>query len=496
MSLARISREGTLVTTSNMTVDMVNPNKKRRLPVVVAIIIFAIAVALFALLHILSGYGGRPTRNIVENPQQQQHDAEQCSCDVDPPTFASTLGLSGTVSDCCCSFADLERTNSKTVYPLLRKIVQTPFFAHFKIDLCSSCTLWDDAPMCVLRDCGVCECEKPPEWADEVEWMPQKTGPDPNCEHIDDRVVTTVDAHITSGWESSPWTFLDQQSPFDNFAKANGEHKVDGDTAVVVDLRLNPERYTGYAGPSANRVWTAVHTDNCFQQQSGLGEEENDVVGYCSLSPEERVYNRIISGLHSSISLHIAHSYCLEMDQDQIAECKEWGMNSSVARERVLDHKDRMENLYAVFAILLRAVQKAGSAVTTAVPKQDSLFSASLTEWTHTLLPQVSTLAQSCPLTFDETSLFLGGEDAGPRRIELQKRFQHLLQIMKCVGCDRCRLWGTLQTIGIGTALKVLINDSKSQAISLSRQEAVALVHTLERFSSALKYAGEFQDTK
>ena len=479
-----------------MNENIENAKKKRRLPLVVVVIV-AVAVALFALLHILSGYGGRPTSSIVnvENPQQQQQDdAEQCSCDVDQPTFASTLGLSGTVSDCCCSFADLERTNSETVYPLLRQIVQTPFFAHFKVDLCSSCTLWDDAPMCVLRDCGVCECEKPPEWADEVEWMPQKTGPDPDCEHIDDRVVTTVDAHITSGWESSPLTFLDQQSPFDNAVKANDEQKVDGDTAVVVDLRLNPERYTGYAGPSASKVWTAIHTDNCFQQQSRPGEEGD--VGYCSLPPEERVYNRIISGLHSSISLHIAHSYCLEMDQDQIAECKEWGMNSSAARERVLDHKDRMENLYAVFAILLRAVQKAGSAVTTAVPNQDPLFSASLTEWTHTLLPQVSTLAQSCPLTFDETSLFLGGEDAGPKRIELQKRFKHLLQIMECVGCDRCRLWGTLQTIGIGTALKVLLDDSSSQIVSLSRQEAVALVHTLERFSSALKYASEFQDTQ
>lgn len=481
-----------------MNDNIENAKKKRQLSIVVVVIV-AVAVALFALLHILSGYGGRPTSSIVnvENPQQQhQYHDEQCSCDVDQPTFASTLGLSGTVSDCCCSFADLEKTNSKTVYPLFRQIVQTPFFAHFKIDLCSSCTLWDDAPMCVLRDCGVCECEKPPEWADEVEWMPQKTGPDPDCEHIDDRVVTTVDAHITSGWESSPLTFLDQQSPFDDSAKANDEQKVDGDTAVVVDLRLNPERYTGYAGPSAMKVWTEIHTDNCFQQQSGPDEEGDGVVGYCSLSPEERVYNRIISGLHSSISLHIAHSYCLEMDQDQIAECKEWGMNSSVARERVLDHKDRLENLYAVFAILLRAVQKAGLAVTTAVPKQDSLFSASLTEWTHTLLPQVSTLAQSCPLTFDETSLFLGGEDAGPKRIELQKRFKYLLQIMECVGCDRCRLWGTLQTIGIGTALKVLLDESSSQAVSLSRQEAVALVHTLERFSSALKYASEFQDTK
>ena len=130
--------------------------------------------------------------------------------------------------------------------------------------------------------------------------------------------------------------------------------------------------------------------------------------------------------------------------------------------------------------------------MTAAVPQEDPFFDDSLSEWTHSLLPQISTMAETCPLTFDETSLFLEGEGAGPKRGELQRRFKHLLQIMQCVGCDRCRLWGTLQTLGIGTALKILLDDSSSRAVSLSRQEAVALVHTLERFSSALKYASEF----
>lgn len=31
-----------------------------------------------------------------------------------------------------------------------------------------------------------------------------------------------------------------------------------------VDLSLNPERYTGYAGPSAERIWKAVYRENCF----------------------------------------------------------------------------------------------------------------------------------------------------------------------------------------------------------------------------------------
>jgi ERO1-like protein alpha len=429
-----------------------------------------------------------PTEITQNNQPDQSHDSTlDCSCELDNPSFAATLDLHGQVSDCCCSFDELERTNAQAVYPLLKRIVATPFFAHFKIDLCSECQLWDDAPLCVLRDCGVCECDNPPPWADAVDWMPPKAGPNAeDCEHLDDQVITTVDHHILEQWPSSskPLSFLDDEP-----APSSSSHD-SADAAVVVDLRLNPEQYTGYAGPSAERVWNAIHSENCFQQDDRIGGEEQ----VCTLTAEQRVYNRIISGLHSSISLHIAHSYCLEMDPDQIAECKTWGVNATVAQERVLNYRDRLENLYVVFAVLLRAVQKAGSAITAAVPVEDALFSNSLEEWTDHLLPQIQNMVDTCPLTFDETTLSLEREDSKKsKRSELQRRFRHLQQIMQCVGCDRCKLWGTLQTLGIGTALRVLLADTDGDVLDLSRQEAVALVHTLERFSSALVYANEMR---
>lgn len=37
-----------------------------------------------------------------------------------------------------------------------------------------------------------------------------------------------------------------------------------GDLSYV-DLGLNPERYTGYAGFSARRVWGAIYEENCFR---------------------------------------------------------------------------------------------------------------------------------------------------------------------------------------------------------------------------------------
>lgn len=111
------------------------------------------------------------------------------------PSLSTMLGLNGTVSECCCSFTDIENTNLQLVHPLLQQVVQTPFFAHFKIDLCTNCELWDDQPMCMLRDCGVCECDAPPRWAADVEDMPL-TGPSPSSscgggQHVEDQVVTT-----------------------------------------------------------------------------------------------------------------------------------------------------------------------------------------------------------------------------------------------------------------------------------------------------------------
>lgn len=60
----------------------------------------------------------------------------------------------------------------------------------------------------------------------------------------------------------------------------------------------NPERFTGYAGPSANRVWRAIYNGNCFS----LGSSDLDH-NQCY---EKRVFYRLISGLQSSISTHLA----------------------------------------------------------------------------------------------------------------------------------------------------------------------------------------------
>lgn len=83
----------------------------------------------------------------------------------------------------------------------------------------------------------------------------------------------------------------------------NVSFSADGD---YIDLTENPERFTGYSGPSAHRVWASIYEENCF----GISERslhqpisEGDLLGLDvagkedkHLCEEKRVYYRIISG--------------------------------------------------------------------------------------------------------------------------------------------------------------------------------------------------------
>lgn len=59
---------------------------------------------------------------------------------------------------------------------------------------------------------------------------------------------------------------------------------------------------------------------------------------------------------------------------------------------------------------------------------------------------------------------------------------------MDCVGCDKCKLWGKVQTQALGTALKILFSNSgemlgpesivdanSKKSFQLSRSEIVSL---------------------
>jgi hypothetical protein len=50
-------------------------------------------------------------------------------------------------------------------------------------------------------------------------------------------------------------------------------------------------------------------------------------------------------------------------------------------------------------------------------------------------------------MPFDEGRLWKGEQGAALKR-QLQATFQNITRVMDCVGCEKCKLWGKLQTLG------------------------------------------------
>jgi len=81
-------------------------------------------------------------------------------------------------------------------------------------------------------------------------------------------------------------------------------------------------------------------------------------------------------------------------------------------------------------------------------------------------------------------------------KAEFRNRFRNVSRIMDCVGCDKCRLWGRLQTSGYGTALKVLFeyDPENAEEFHLRRTELVSLIVTLQRLSHSIWVVEQFRD--
>jgi hypothetical protein len=306
-----------------------------------------------------------------------------------------------------------------------------------------------------------------------------------------------------------------------------------------VDLIKNPERFTGYAGPGANRVWKAIYEENCFgavpkgsflepprAKSSGGGSgfvDKSSLTGssgggaafgfappgLSNLMPslqapsdpaaneqclEKRVFYRVISGLHASISTHICSEY---LDQ----KTGEWSPNLECFVSRIAQHPERLQNVYFNYVLLVRALARAGDYITSFRLKKGDAIPVS-EQRTLSLLESLVSQANECPPTFDEASMFKASNPEAPMlKQQFRDSFRNISSIMDCVGCDKCRLWGKMQVNGLGTAMKILfsfdeedlVDAEKNPAPLLERSELVALINTLHRFAESLNAVDTFR---
>ncbi|MEW5302373.1 MAG: hypothetical protein WDW36_005166 [Sanguina aurantia] len=413
-----------------------------------------------------------------------------------------TCHLQGAVDECCnCTYQQVDSLNHDKLHPLLSELVTTPFFRYFKVNVFCDCPLWPDDSMCAMQACSVCECdanEVPSSWlaqeqascaandtpsAAQGELGGESSPTAPPCDtaqcaaELDSRVNSSVEPAIRSqllalkGWRgiNNPW-----------MAEAD-----DGEEYLYINLRVNPERYTGYKGEHAHRIWKAIYSQSCFAR-----------VDDCA---EARVFYRLVSGMHASISAHISANYLLDEEGFGVT----WGKNLTDFQHRLgtVGVRERVQNLYFAYLFVLRAVVKAGPLLQrldyfTGLAKEDARTQELIDQ-----LVSMPELQQACPMPFDEGRLWKGA-DSAVLMAEVQSAFQNITRIMDCVGCEKCKLWGKLQTLGIATALKILFSSSDCTGavpaqgspfavLQLERNEVIALLNLLERFAVALEYYDE-----
>ena len=257
---------------------------------------------------------------------------------------------------------------------------------------------------------------------------------------------------------------------------------------------------------------------------------------------ERRVFYKLVSGLQASISTHIATSdfgfwdvvrsapadfrrrssaffgaffeKCLPGEDTCAADAapqRSPFVNDALFVDRVGGHRDRLDNLYFAYLFVLRAVTRAGAELVdydyaTGDAADDARTAALVRRLVASEAAPLDArgdcaAADAARAAFDETLLFAAPEDARMSPLEralarehvdelrgqFLSRFRNVSQIMDCVTCERCRLWGKLQILGLGTALKILLADGDAFGLGvLQRNEVVALVNTLAQLAKSV----------
>ncbi|KAI0103448.1 endoplasmic oxidoreductin [Daldinia grandis] len=446
--------------------------------------------------------------------QCKSREARDDSCAISPRAI---------VSDACASFSTLERLNRK-VKPALDELTkETDFFSHYRLNLFNKkCPFWNDEnAMCGNIACAVNTIDNeediPKIWrASELSKLEGPSAKHPGKRVQKERPKKPLQGLLGENVGESCVVEYDDECderdyciPEDESATGKGDY---------VSLVHNPERFTGYAGEGAKMVWDAIYRENCFQRSSfphsaSLGTspvakgpaaqdfrnvlqdvERQQILQLHQQNPsttftqtglenegeclEKRVFYRVVSGMHASISTHLCWDFLNQTTG-------EWQPNLGCYKSRLHTHPERISNLYFNYALVTRAVAKIGPHLQsytfcTGDEDQDAATKAKVLAVTQS--------AASVPQIFDESLMFKNGE--GPSlKEDFKNRFRNVSRVMDCVGCDKCRLWGKLQTAGYGAALKILFefdNDSEDIPV-LKRTELVALFNTYARLSSSMK---------
>ncbi|OXU24837.1 hypothetical protein TSAR_007961 [Trichomalopsis sarcophagae] len=429
----------------------------------------------------------------------RQRTDDQCFCE-----------LNGAIDDCSCTVDTVDYFNNVKIYPRLQSLLVRDYFRFYKVNLKRDCPFWADDSKCAIRFCHVQPCQDKDIPVGLKGELPRNihVNESPSDKYkanmqISDCDQNNHDHNIELGYlnttissenykEFERWQQHDDAQ--DNFCVT------ETDTGEYVDLLLNPERYTGYKGPSAHRIWRSIYMENCFRPDNSPHTfiQSSKVDDMCL---EKRVFYRAVSGLHSSINIHLCSKYLLSSQSRlEVAPEGQWGANVEELQRRFSpettggEGPNWLKNLYFLYMLELRALAKAAPYL-----QRLDYYTGNEVEDSDTRLAinDILNVVRTFPEHFNESVMFNGGVEAQVLKEEFKQHFRNISRIMDCVGCDKCKLWGKLQIQGLGTALKILFSGKfekyeptvltfSKKHFFLERSEVVSLINGFGRLSESI----------
>ncbi|CAE8637630.1 unnamed protein product [Polarella glacialis] len=268
-----------------------------------------------------------------------------------------------------------------------------------------------------------------------------------------------------------------------------------GSEVEDVNLIKNPERNTGYNG---SHIWQAMYNENCFEVGKAIPRGrfgQGDSMCY-----EERVLYRLLSGWHAATTISVVKNF-YSPGTKSAAKGGGWGPNPQRFMTEIGNQPERAKNLHFSFVVLLRAVKKAAPFLQAYPYSTGDGIEDNVTKSLVTRLLDSQLLSICSPLfeAFDETRLFQSSEAKSLRTASAEQRsqlkrqfksvFKNITVLVDCVQCQRCRLHAKLFSLGLGTALKILLSPPELITSTTSRDEIVALLNVLWKLSEAMEDA-------
>ena len=478
---------------------------------------------LFLLVSMLTKLDEVRTFDPFKFKEDSPTESDQCFCQ-----------LEGKIDDCMCNVDTVDYFNNMKIFPRLQSLLQKDFFRYFKYNANRPCPFWNSSTdRCKNPSCGVKPCsidEIPPGLInDNNENCQQK-----NEDSADFKVDSTISDKVLADLES--WKdFDDSQGSFCQIDPDDNCPNCD-----YVDLSKNPERYTGYKDEPAHRVWRAIYQENCFEPpkiSNAKTTTKKKAAFSAAFFPkslekmclEKRAFYRAISGLHSSITVHLTAEHPKGTADSKtnhlfpgVGNQEVYGPNLSLFLQRFNPDETNglgpywLKNLYFVYLLELRAITKAAPYL-----ESHQFYTGNDEEdkETQIAVKEILNLMKSFPDQFDETSMFTSGQKLEMLTLknEFRAHFHNISRVMDCVGCEKCKLWGKLQITGLGTALKILFSgdtqnnnsvsafnqvfinssdaliDPSLSNLRLSRNEIVALLNAFGKLSKSIQQLEVFR---